>query len=630
MPSFVPSQESSLPVAISQPVSVRCIRGFGVQIRLNAATGEPTRRVDFLIRDQPKHGRLGEIVPVPGDNDVAVVTYVCDAPEGVVEDRFTYGARVWPGRVSAPVDVTIEIIEPVPVLEMVQEVNFGRVMMGMEVKRDLEIRNTGLKAYEETIVLPEPWRAGENGRVSVRIEPGQAERVPIYFRPDRTGKFQEKQALMLDGEAMIYLVGEGVVPFSIDQREIRLSWDGETGKRMGSIWIRDMMGADQQLAIEGGGRLEYERQIGLPRNQSVELVVSIPEGDVAPLSETIRIASLPYLESAKIVADATPALLEIRSLDEPEFHFGFVPEGVERSHTFVVRNRGGVPAPVKVQVSQGYVLKDGLENFLLRPGEEKGLTVAMETDSLGAKSGLFTILGAGREFRIALSGTVIASAEGAETREIAEAGMSRAFVTDDYGEGLVNSAPDGVREADGSGEVSDEDFWAPFFTIDWEERKYVEEVPSVREIFQSRISPYELEVYWEHLQEGLTYVLEFEAMWLDPESQELKRIWVPVDGVEFQEVDNQIHARVGDLQPGSQYVMRVLAMNSLGEVSPTSMFAVAMTPPVTPTDWRRILVIVGIALLFVLVGIRLWRAYQGRVQPMVPVKLTRHVESQSA
>ncbi|MEM7145803.1 MAG: fibronectin type III domain-containing protein [Verrucomicrobiota bacterium] len=624
VPSFVPPDEASQPVAVAQPISVRCIRGYGVQIRLNAATGEPTRRVDFLVREEPRHGRLGEIVPVPGDNDVAVVTYICDAAPGVTVDRFTYGARVWPGRVSAPVEVTIEIEEPVPNLEMVQEVKFGRVMMGTEIRTEVEIRNSGLKAYEEEIVLPEPLRAGETGRESVRIEPGQSVRIPIYFRPDRTGMFQDKYALMPDGEAMLYFSGEGVVPFSVDRSEVTLAWDGGAGKRTASVWIRDVMGADQQLVIWGGERLTLEQRLVLPRNESVELVLSIPFEDVASLSEEIRIMGGSYGESIKVRADATPALLEVKSLDKPEFQFGFVPEGVERSHTFVIRNRGGVSAPVKATVSRGYRLVEGLENFLLKPGEERGLVVAMETVDLGPKSGLFTIGGGGREFRIALSGTVIAKPEGEGEAEANE-GMARAFETNDYE--TVGGLGGGGEVASDGGEMSKEDFWAPFYTVEWESREYIAGVASVDEVRQKSVTPYELEIYWKQLGDGFSYVIEFEAMWLDPETQELKKLWVPVEGVEFDERNGEVHARIGDLQPGSGYALRVLAINALGEVSAPSMIAIAKTLEVASIDWRRVYWTAAIGLLVVLLALKIWKWFRSRVTPLTPVKLTRQVET---
>jgi hypothetical protein len=614
-------------VALAQPVKVRCLRGYAVQVRLNAATAETTRRVEFLVRTQPRHGQLGEIVPVPGDNDVALVTYQCNAPAGVVEDRFTYGARVAQGRVSAAVDVIIEIVEPEPVLEMTQEVNFGRVMIGMELRTELEIMNTGLKAYEDTIVLPTPWKAGLEGKETVRIEPGKSVRVPIYFRPDRTGKFQAKHALMPDEGATIYLGGEGVVPCSVDQDGVRLTWDATKGVRTGSVWIREATGTDQILHASGGGRLTMDEQIVLGGDETVELVISLPATDVVPLSDRLRITSGHYESVVDVMADAAPAVLEMKSLDRPEFHFGFVPEGVERSHTFVVRNRGGAAAPVKAMVSQGFRLEGERENFLLTPGEEMGVTVVMETKKRGAQTGLLTISGAGAEFRITLSGTVIVSPE--RQRTGSPAAMERAFATDDFGGGEAGVTAEEGEAGRGDGEEGDmagKDFWAPFFPVDWEDHQYVASVPSVQKIFLKEADPYRLELYWEQLHAGLTYSVEFEAMWLDPEAGVMKKLWVPVEGVKFRKIDGQVHARIDDLQPGSSYVMRVLAINPLDEVSRPSTIVMAWTPDAVPFPWKKLFWAGMVGLLVVLLVLKWVKAYRNQVTPVTPVSLRRRAE----
>ncbi|MFV1995187.1 MAG: hypothetical protein ACC661_07105, partial [Verrucomicrobiales bacterium] len=268
-----PTATGNVPNA--QPVTVRVIRGESVEISLQAATSS-TKRVEFMLRSMPGHGVLGEIVIDPEKGDLASIVYTASVEKGVTEDLFTFAARHGGGRVSAAAEVRIEILEPVPLLDLPVEVDFGPVFLGDTGAALLVITNRGTGDYVRDLILPKPFF----GPKRVVVPKGETVEVPLGFKPAAEKGFRHPLQLISEAQGVVFLDGSGKEPFTVDAGLGEISIDRETLDRIVVVEIVNGRSEEQTFRLSGDPRLRFLREVVIPGAGSFRVVVAIPQGDV--------------------------------------------------------------------------------------------------------------------------------------------------------------------------------------------------------------------------------------------------------------------------------------------------------------------------------------------------------------
>ena len=177
------------PPVVAQSVTVRPGETVVVPLGIHGVRGE---RLEFIIRSQPKSGRLSEVRAV-GVNS-AQVSYTAPL-KGAEEDRFTYAVRNRDG-VSAPgiVSITIPVIPAQPAkLSAPETIGLPKVFPGQRATADLEIRNTGGTHIEGVASVPAPWSI--EGEKHYRIGPGERVTMKVAFAGEKAGTFKADLAL---------------------------------------------------------------------------------------------------------------------------------------------------------------------------------------------------------------------------------------------------------------------------------------------------------------------------------------------------------------------------------------------------------------------------------------------------
>ena len=111
----------------AKPVTVSVMRGGENWIGLSAATNS-LKLLEFVIRSEPKHGKLGEQVRDPEATFRVSVPYTPPADLGITEDEFTYAAKIPGVAVSETVAVKILILEAMYQLQQI-----GKLVLEVDI-----------------------------------------------------------------------------------------------------------------------------------------------------------------------------------------------------------------------------------------------------------------------------------------------------------------------------------------------------------------------------------------------------------------------------------------------------------------------------------------------------------------
>lgn len=106
-----------------------------------------------------------------------------------------------------------------------------------------------------------------------------------------------------------------------------------------------------------------------------------------------------------------------------------------------------------------------------------------------------------------------------------------------------------------------------------------------------------------------SYDVEVRGLQVNPGTGEPRSVWAPYPAVKFEKIDRLVKARLSELQPFSQYEMRVVMTTQDGRSAPPSESIVARTE--APMDWTYIYATLCV-LLVGLLGYLGWRIYQDR------------------
>jgi hypothetical protein len=328
------------PPPVAKTVTVR--PGETVQVPLGIH-GSRARQVAFLIRSQPKSGKLSAVQNT-GLNS-AVVQYTAGREPGA--DRFTYAVRTEEG-VSAPVAVAITImVAPAlpPRLIAPEALEFPAVMVGAQSTAVLELSNEGGGMAEGEVSLPEGWRM--EGALHYQLGAGKQAKFKLIFAPDRAGDFAGEAILGPVPRRVVTLRGTAKAPLEIAPAALELTAPKDSRMRAATLRIENRSTEPRQVILTASPRVMVDRTVTIPAGAGLDVPVLVAAEDPAALEEKLRLESPAWTAEVPLRAAALPAVIKFKGA-APDF--GTVPLGQKAEATAELENSGGMPAIVRVSV----------------------------------------------------------------------------------------------------------------------------------------------------------------------------------------------------------------------------------------------------------------------------------------
>lgn len=636
-----PRAQTEDEIGVPVPVTgrVEALKGHEVTFEIRAESKTPGASVEFLVRAFPSAGKIVSLVSKPNERNKAIVTYWADPASSATSDAFSFAVRYRGGRYSSEMRYDIDLADLKTEVQAPGQVDFGEVMVGSEAVQSLTVRNLGNGSLERQIFLAPPWHLLDPADGKLVLGPRGARVLKIAFRPELMGETSYFLSFSRSKSGTTKLVGIGGDPFQVVTEAIELVLDEASGERRGEIELKNP--GEKPVVVEA--RASTRLQAGLLEGyvlapgQSTRVPVKLGATDTAPFDGTVEFfLKNGYAKSVRAIAPVVPARLEVAvadSLSGEIINFGKVEAGRSVERGITVTNRGGVGVPLEFHVPEPFRL-------LTNPGPQLG-----PLSSVNLSIGLFPIAsrrgpvdvtmsvsGNDQTLPIRLLGNVVAP-EGAPPAVAKPA--------------APNLPAKGFRLGGGGSGMAEPDTLSPLPNVD----SLSPEVPSPAQrvgngqgVWEEALQEHERELHRSPLgfvtrdlaprnldptlrrpeditvlearsdsvvigwtaprQAGLSrYEVELRGIVQNAETAMPESVWVPYPGVDIQRIDRLVKAKVSNLNPVSQYELRVVLVTEDGRSSPPSEAIVAQTE--LPMDWTYIYLALGLAFLVALgFGIR--------------------------
>ncbi len=353
------------PPAMPQNVTVARGQRIDVPLRIYGQQSEPLR---YLIKTPPAHGKLSE--PRSVSREVSVVTYEPPADLAVLADRFTFSVQNHAG-VSAPVAVTISIVDEPPRLAVAHSVEFDELLAGATAVKEIEVANRGGGLVEGEIEVEPPFKV--EGRRKYRLEKGDYTYFKIVFAPSEGGLFRREIRYTSHREFATTLVGSAQTPISAEPAKIVLQPGSDSTVRTGAFEIINRTGGSLTFKLTGGPRLQLAESISVAAHGRAAITVSTRPDDVSELDDEVRVTSAGFALRIPTRAAKVGPLLR---LTQHNLALGRVDASRGARATVELENAGGTTANVTADIGPPFAVTE--PSFSLRPGEKKRLTVIVQ------------------------------------------------------------------------------------------------------------------------------------------------------------------------------------------------------------------------------------------------------------
>lgn len=345
----------------AMPAAVSVARGGRIEIPLRIY-GVQNESLRFLIKKPPMHGRLSE--PRPTAREVSSVVYEPPSELAVTADRFTYSVQSHAG-VSAPVEVTISIVDLPTQFSVPASIDFGELLAGETAVREIEVANRGGGLAEGTVEVDPPLRV--EGRTKYSLHAGDYTYFKIVFAPTEGGIFRREIRYTSDRQFITSVTGSAQAPISAAPTRIELRHSPDSAVRAGAFEIINRTGEDRAFKLRGGPRLQLAAEVTVPAHGRTAVAVSTRADDVAALEDAeLRVESGTFALVVPVRAQTVGPILHL-----PQASVGLgrvdalrgLQSGVE------IENVGGTTAQVVAEVGAPFFLPE--TTFGVAPGERK-------------------------------------------------------------------------------------------------------------------------------------------------------------------------------------------------------------------------------------------------------------------
>ena len=547
----LPSAPPPQPAAITTRVYV----GQSVDIPLSAVS-RSGYEMKFLIRHRPSFGTLSEIRQT--GRTTAVVTYTHDPHAGSGVDQFRYAVQAADTGVSTPAEVTVNIVEPEPIFVAPARVDFPPVAIGDTARQTIEIRNNGGGIVSGHLTVPPPWSV-EFGGGEYSLGPGRSQVITLKFAPTEAKQYSDTGEFSQGSGVEVGLGGSGFPPIEGVPREGRL--DVGTGEvREGEFELRNATDADREVRLAAPPEVIVQDTVKVPANSEVQVAMHTRAGFLDKLNASLAVTGqgvnlqIPlHIAPAPARIVASPAGLD----------FGSLPAGRYGRVKLTLRNAGGSPADLRVDLPEGITMNPDPAEMPLRPGESRKFELTYARPSPGKLDAPLVFEGE-TAFQVPMHAVITESEESS------------------------NDAANDAAAAKPQVKYND--------------------IPPVQEIAVTGQTRTELDLAWQKTSPNVAkYVLYLRNIEFD-KSGAPHFHYVPLKRVNVRLVRNEARATLYGLYPGQTVTLIIVGYDAAGGVSqPSPAFTVAAKPkPVfhMPWTWIGMIAMIGFAGLIVRERIR--------------------------
>lgn len=565
------------PPPVPQQVKVPRGRKIDVPLRIFGKQNEPLR---YLIRNQPTHGKV--TAPRVTDREVSTVTYEPPADLAITADSFTYSVQTSAG-VSAPVAVTIAITDEPPRLIMPNALDFGEVIVGNAVARELQLRNGGGGMASGELRLEAPWKT--EGANTYRLGADESAAFKVLFTPAEAGEFRGEIRFTSAPEHTTLVRGTAAMPVAAIPSAVELKQEAGSTERSGAFELVNRTDEERVFQVRSGGRLITPTTVTVPPQGRISVTLKVPAADVSLARESLRIEASGFSLEVPVRAAAAEAMLQVTP---PSLPFGRLDARRGGQLPISVKNVGGKPVKVGGEIALPFSLAP--VELELGPGEEKQLAVTLQP-------------GSGGNFRTWLKLTGGSSISEIEvTAELVEATVSqRPRATAKRTNTTGRTAPS----------IEEPTPWMPDLEL-------------AKTIQVKEVKPTSAKLEWPaDLSPTRNFRIE-RLMLLLNSAGEPQTVWRHVPTVAFSQEGTSAVARVTELHPQQSQTLRVVPLNAAGDPLKSLFRVDFFTPPkarLFPKPGLLTWLILG---LVICVGAVFWKRARARKE-FSPAKTQRLV-----
>ena len=556
-------KKTMAPQAVAAAVQMH--PGETVQVTLRV-TGKRNQEVRYLIRNEPKLGKVVGIRPI--DPEISVLTYQNTAPmvgEGDAHDRIVFAAQDDNGT-SAPEEIDLTILDDPAALVAPDTVEFGEVLLSSTVSRTITLANRGGHVLEGEFGVEAPWRI-EPSRY--RMGRGESARFVVSFAPDSEREYRDSLRFMNQGEAILHAMV--IAPITVAPQTLDLMAKGESKSRSGNLTLTNRTPKDQTLQIAADPRLHLPTQIVVPANGTNTAAPSLAVDDLAGIDATVEFYAEQMTRSAKVHA---PSMGPRLFANTTALAFGKLEIGRTKSLPLHLENRGGSRAEVTMEAPPPFQV--GQQKIAIEAGKTLDLQVNLDPAWPGNLAANLKLSGPGVDLTIPL------------TAEVTPRTYSQRPVTS----GTGSTTPVEANSTFPSVEVK-----TPVYS----------KVPAIGLIEVERLKPTTATLAWRppaNTKTDLEYRLEFRRSFLDTTGAWHVE-WLPIPDVTFKKTSERVTAFLSDLPSGYAITVHAVSVSPKGEVSQPSLPVQFFIPQKTVIfTTQRVLLTLFVLLLVVALRVR--------------------------
>ncbi len=371
------------------PLTVKVKRGepAEIQLRIYGRKNEPLK---YLIRAEPRHGKVGE-VRVLG-REVSAVTYTAPADLGITRDRFSYAVQTGAG-VSAAVDVDITITDAPPELALPGALDFAPLLVGATATKSIEISNRGGGIAEGKADVEAPWKIA--GPPRYRLAAGERAVFKVVFAPEDGGQFESAVRFSSDLEKTVRVRGEALAAIAATPAKVVLQNAAGDPVRTGVFELTNQTAEARRVTLDGGGRLRVPADLEVPAHGRVSVPVQTAAADVAVLAGEVRVESDGLTVRVPVQAARVGPI--VRAVGGP-VTFGRVDAAKPAGASFEIENIGGAETAVTWEIAAPFATEQTSATLL--PGDRKAFAIRTLPGAAGKFRAWLTVTADGRKLEI--------------------------------------------------------------------------------------------------------------------------------------------------------------------------------------------------------------------------------------
>ncbi|MES2705798.1 MAG: hypothetical protein V4726_04265 [Verrucomicrobiota bacterium] len=560
---------------MARAVQVNAIRGEPVMILLDGLTSY-TKTLDFMIRRQPKLGRLeGEMV-LQGKTK-ALVRYRPDPSMKGAVDTFTYAVKLEGSSSSEEAVVTINIVDPAPVLEISGGVDMGSILAGTAEEHSFTVRNSGNAAYRAAVSLPQGWAWVTPAGGKFEVAPGEAFNATVSVKTSKAGPVDEK--VVLRGTTMVRFVGTSVAPVQAFPSLLQLTWDAAKRERAATLEVANNGNSPVTVKLSGPAEVAFPAEIAVGSQEKKAVTVVLSGKLDQPVAGTLKLDVPGWSQEVTFQAAVAPAVVTVTGAGpEGLVDFGMLDvAGLKTAEkTLKLHNVGGTPAVVRLAAPKFFNISGLADESVLAPGQETTLSIRPKTDVSGSLKDDWILGATGGDHALKLRA------------ELDPEAMKKAMMS---GVALAPMPPSGSL---------------PVFEVAEKDRKELvnllsggvvpvnkntdQTLPKVTAVRLVEAEPDRLLFEWKAPGEG-TWTYRVLSMRLSkiPGLPYPVKDWDVMDNVKVIQNGADGRAEVTKLVPGARWLCRIVAIHSDGRETSPGEILTFFTPPVSPARWPWIL-----------------------------------------